>query len=366
MMRMAKVLFVGAMAIAAVPAQADVITFAPGDYDNTANVVSGTNAAPIYTNNQTTGLFRDVFWYGSAYNGGTKGVGSPDFINSGSNLISNGGSPARAVTGGDNTALNFTGQRTSGGASFLTVYDTTPGDNSLSNLFSANGGLTLSADVLFAPGNHAVSAGIVSLYGAGQDGLALLAKNGAGNNPDATQLSLVFQQNGAPTTVLSTSLGAGGTQFLGDTNGAVATGSLSGDHWYQIVMELSTVGDSYTVNGFFYNHFDPTDPNSALGTLIGQLNYTGSLTNPGNAFDLFNPGEIGLMAYTAEAFTDGLGNGGTGANPLTDNIGVSFTNFAVPVTVPEPSTWTMIFFGLGMVGFAAHRRARQKKSVALA
>lgn len=103
---------------------ADTITFAPGQYDNTPNTVTGTNAAPAYNNNQTTGLFRDVFWWGTAYNGGTKGVGSPDFINSvQSNLISNGGTPARAVLGGDDYALNFTGLKTSGGASFLSIYD---------------------------------------------------------------------------------------------------------------------------------------------------------------------------------------------------------------------------------------------------
>ncbi len=341
-----------------------VITFAPGDYDNTPNVVSGTNGAPIYTNNQTTGLFRDVFWYGTAYNGGTAGVGSPDFINSGSNLISNGGSPARAVLGGDDTALNFTGQRTSGGASFLTVYDTTPGDNSQSNLFSANGGLQISTDILFAPGNHAVSGGLVALYGGGQNGLALLASNGGGNNPDQERLSLVFQQNGAPTTLQSTSLGAGGTQFLGDTNGSVATGSLSGDHWYRLVMQVSTVGDAFTVNGFFYNHTNAWDPNSALGTMIGSVTYSGLLSNPGNALDLMDPGEVGLMAYTAESFSDFLGAGGSGANPLTDNMGVSFTNFTIPGSVPEPATWAMMLFGFGGVGIAMRRQRRDLRQLA--
>src|SRR5262245_43255828 len=68
---------------------AAVISFAPGDYDNTQNQV---NAGPTPVNNQTTGLFRDIFWWGSA-----NGVGDNDYINSGKNLISNGGSPARAV-----------------------------------------------------------------------------------------------------------------------------------------------------------------------------------------------------------------------------------------------------------------------------
>ena len=351
-------------AAACLPASATVITFAPGDYDNTANTVTGTNGSPVYTNNQTTGVFRDVSWYGSAYNGGTAGVGSPDFINSGMNLVSNGGSPARAVVGGDNTALNFTGQRTSGGASFLTIYDTTPGNNAQSNLFSAAGGLEISTDVLFAPGQHAVSGGVVALYSGGQDGLALLASNGGGNNPDHEGLSLVFQHGGAPTTLVSTSFGAGGTAFVGDTNGSIATGSLSGDHWYRVVMDLSTVGDAWTVNGFFYGHSDATDPNSALGALIGSVSFSGSLSDPGNTLDLTNPGEIGLMAYTSESFTDGLGAGGTGANPLTDNIGISMTNFTFPGgTVPEPATWAMMLVGFGGIGAALRQRRRLERGL---
>src|SRR5262245_20083345 len=67
-------------------AHAAPITFAAGDYDNTQNQV---NAGPTPVNNQTTGKFRDIFWWGSA-----TGVGDNDYINSGKNLISNGGSPA--------------------------------------------------------------------------------------------------------------------------------------------------------------------------------------------------------------------------------------------------------------------------------
>ena len=61
---------------------ADPITFGPGDYDNTANVV---NAGPTPVNNQTTGLFRDVFWW--SINNGRPRVGSPDFINQGNSLV---------------------------------------------------------------------------------------------------------------------------------------------------------------------------------------------------------------------------------------------------------------------------------------
>jgi hypothetical protein len=333
-------------------ASADLVTFAPGDYDNTANTVTGTNASPVYNNNQTTGLFRDIFWWGTAYNGGTKGVGSPDFINSGQNLISNGGSPARAIVGGNDNALNFTGVRTSGGASFLTVYDTTPADGTATrNLFDATGGLQISADILFAPGNHAASAGVVALYNEGQDGLALLANNGAGNNPDIPKVSLVFQQSGLPTTLTSVSLPFG--SFVGDTDGSSA---LLGDHWYRVLMDLSVTGDSWTVNGYFYNHSDPTNPNSVLGSQITSLTFTGSLSDPdASARVLTNPGEVGLMAMTPENFNDGVAAGWTGADPHVDNVGVSITNFDIPNVVPVPGAALLGMLGLSCAGWRLRR-----------
>ena len=355
MKRLAMVLaVVGLIANGTGSAIAFNITFAPGDYDNTANTVTGTNASPVYTNNQTTGYFRDVFWWGTAFSGGTAGVGSPDFINSGPNLVSNGGTPARAVPAGNDNALNFTGiKTTSSGASFLSIYDTTPGDGiATRNLFTATGGLTLSADVLFAPGQHNASGGVVALYNEGQDGLALLANNGGGNNPDIPKVSLVFQHNGAPTTLTSVNLADG--SFVGDTNGANAP---LGDHWYRIIMALSVSGDTWIVNGSFFNHSDPENPNSALGSLITSLNFSGSVSDPDLAsLHLTNPGEIGLMAYTPESFNDGLANGGTGANPGVDNIGVSITNFNVPTPVPEPASIFCVGTGLILLGYAARRR----------
>jgi hypothetical protein len=343
---------VGLVASSPGSAMAFNFTFAPGDYDNTANTVTGTNAVPVYTNNQTTGNFRDVFWWGTAFNGGTAGVGSPDFINSGNNLVL---SDNHARPLGDDTALNFTGIRTSGGASFLSIYDTTPADKTITkNLFdaSAPGGLTLSADVLFAETGHSMAGGIVALYNEGQDGLALLAKS-AGNTDDA-RLDLVFQQSGNPTVLTTAAVPLGA--FQSDTNGSVDTGPLSGDHWYRIIMNLSVVGDTWTVNGQFYSHTDPTNPNSALGPLITTLNFSGSVSDPdAAALHLTNPGEIGLMAWTPENFNDGLAAGGTGADPGVDNIGVSITNFS-NTPVPEPAT--MFLGGLGLIafGYAARRR----------
>jgi hypothetical protein len=96
--------------------------------------------------------------------------------------------------------------------------------------------------------------------------------------------------------------------------------------------------------------------------LLGSLTYSGSLSNPGNPLDLTNPGQIGLMAYTPESFGDGLGAGGTGADPRTDNLGVSITNFTFPGggnAVPEPATWAMMIMGFGGIGAVVRRRRGQ-------
>lgn len=339
-------------------ANALVITFGPTDYDNAQNVL---NPGPTPVYNQTFGYFRDVFWWGTA-----TGVGDNDYINRGKNLISNGGTPARAVVGGDDDALNFTGVRIpNGGKNFLTVFDTTPADGPANRDlfdFSKPGGQTISADVLFAPGNHAGAAGVVALYSEDQYGLALLAHNGGGGNNDVPRLSLVFQSPG--NAVLLESAGPFvGTTIQGDTNGAVATGSNSGDHWYRVILNVSVSGDTWTAAGEFWNHSDPTDPNSPLGAMIAALNDNGSLSDPNPAAGvdlrvLTNPGEIGLMASVFEPFSDGINTvgGGTPANPLVDNVGVSITNFD-PGIVPEPSSATLALIGLlGMVQLSRRRR----------
>ena len=330
------------------------ITFAPGDYDNTVNTVTGTNAAPIYNNNQTTGKFRDIFWWGLAYNGGTQGVGSPDFINRNPHLVSNGGSPARAIVGPSDVipALNFTGLKTtSSGASFLTIYDTTVADGTATkNLFDASigTGIEVSADVLFTPGQHNASAGVVALYNEGQDALALLATNNGGNNPDVPKVSLIWQANGTGITLTSTSLPFG--TFLGDT---VGSDPYAGDHWYRVVMNLSVTGDTWNMVGTFFPHVTASDPSSALGSLITTLPFSGSLSDPDSSLRILtNPGEVGLIASTTANFNDGVATGWTGADPHVDNVGVSITNFQV---VPEPAT--LMLLGLGALSLLRKRRA---------
>jgi hypothetical protein len=293
------------------------ITFAPGDYDNTANTVIG---GPTPVNNQTTGLFRDEIWW--SINSGQARVGSGDYINQGNSLILVGIS---AVPGpGPYTALNFTGPAVSGGQSYLSVYDTTPADHTATkNLFNAQTGIVISADVLFV--KHSASGGVVALYNEGQDGLALLASNGGGNNHDFPKLSLVWQSVGQGVTLDSVNL----------PDNAFVPGN-----WYRVTMGLTVSGDTWNMNGTFQNHLIGTDPTSGLDGLITTISYTGSLLDPdASARVLTNPGEVGIMAMGNEGIT------------LPDNVGVSVTNFQV---TPEPATLALL--GIGGIGMLLKRR----------
>jgi hypothetical protein len=311
-----------------IAAKADVLTFAGSQYDNTANTVT---AGSVTHNNQTTGNFRDVTWW--SINNGQPRVGSGDYINQGNSLVLCGISACPGS--GPYTALNFTGPSISGGQSYLSIYDTTPQDGTATrNVFDASvpGGIEFSADVLFT--THSSSGGILALYGEGQDGLALLAHNGNGNNTDNARLDLVWQSNGAGMVL---------------QNADMPALSFTSLNWYRIVMDLSVTGDTYTVNGSFYKHTDGSDPNSALGTQLALLTLSGSLSNPGNGLDLKNPGEVGLMA---------MGNEGIN---LPDNVGVSITNFSVPVaSVPEPGSAVLLATAAIFGGIWIRRNSRKR------
>lgn len=331
---------------AAPAAQAVPFTFGPGQYDNTANngptTANGLSSLPNFTNNQTTGNFRDIIW-------GTNLLPNVDFINSGNSLVLSGNHAAPGP--GPYTALNFTGIRFgSDGGTLLTIYDTTPADgNATTNTFAASG-LKISADVLFVEFGHGVSAGVVALYSEGQDGLALLAKDNG--NTDSKQLDLVFQRNGVGTLLDSVII---------QNAGGFSTHPFDEAKWYNIEMDLTVDGaGNINVTGTFSKHLTETDPTSGLGDVVATLTHNGiNLLLPGNALDLTNPGEVGLMAMTTESFSDGLATGGTGANPGVDNLGISFTNFDCPSTVPEPAT--MLLLGSGLIGLAGFARRRFKK-----
>jgi hypothetical protein len=295
------------------------ITFAPGDYDNTANTVI---AGPATINNQTTGKFRDVTWW--SINNGQPRVGSEDYINRGNSLILVGNSAEPGS--GPYQALNFTGGAPAGGESYLSIYDTTPADGAATkNVFDATHTIVVSADVLFV--KHSVSGGVVALYNESQDGLALLASNADGANHDFPKLSLVWQSVGQGITLDSVNLPANTFVPL---------------NWYRVTMALTTSGDTWTMNGSFQDHVVGTDPTSNLGSLITTLSFSGSLLDPdASARILANPGEVGVMAMANEGIT------------IPDNVGVSITNFQV---TPEPATLSLLALG----GLAALIRRRRR------
>ena len=309
---------------------AAAITFSTLDYDNTANVV---NAGPSPVNNQTTGYFRDLYWW--SINNNAPRVGSPDFINQGHQLILVNN---HAVDGGVGpTTLNFTGPSVSGGQAYVTLYDTTPADVAPSLFdFGVAGGLTISQDILFI--KHSTSVGLLTMFNQGQDGLALLAHNGDGNNPDHGRMSLIFQNGGTGIEVAST----GNLPFT----------NFIDDAWYRMTMNVAVVGNTWTVNGAFYNHQNSTDPNSALGALITSLTFSGSMLDPEpSARVLSSPGQVGIIALGNESIS------------LPDNVGVSVTNFNIPTdfntnaVTPEPGS--LLLLGSGML--AVRRYVRRKK-----
>jgi hypothetical protein len=224
----------------------------------------------------------------------------------------------------------------------MSIYDTTPGDGTATkNTFQGNG-LQVSADVLFV--KHNTSGGVVALYNEGQDGLALVAHNGDGTNADHARVDLVFQSQGQGTVLQQLILPFGAFQTAASANGN-KTGP---DFWYRVIMDLVIVGDTFTITGTFKNHSDPNNPNSALGSTITVITFTGSLSDPDNpaTLHLNNPGEVGLVALGNESID------------FPDNIGISLTNFGV-TTVPEPKSVLLLAMLAALMVVVRRRTANQ-------
>src|SRR5262249_18949490 len=179
--------------------------------------------------------------------------------------------PDLGATG--HTAINFTGSAGSGGDSWITVYDTTPGTPDAGPLF---GSVNLSADVLIQTHNNRKGAGPLALFNeaAGKNGLALILYDRGGS--DFLTLAAVDPATGKITTISSVSLGGG----------------VAENAWFRVTMSVAVSGGNVTVTGQVFRHATPSDPGSALGTQVGvTLNFSGA-----RPAGVDSTGEVGIVA----------------------------------------------------------------------
>ena len=92
------------------------------------------------------------------------------------------------------------------------------------------------------------------------------------------------------------------------------------------------------------------------------------LTVAGQTFT-FNPiADNSLVTTFQNGQFDFIGNGGLTSLVITsggvDNVDAIVDNIAVTTAVPEPSTWAMMLFGFGAIGFSMRRRRRILPQVA--
>jgi glucose/arabinose dehydrogenase len=175
-------------------------------------------------------------------------------------------------------AINFTGAAASAGDTWITVYDTTPTDDTVENIF---GSVRLSADVLIHSYNNGKGAGLLALFNeaAGKTGLALIPYDSG--NSDRLDLGTVNKATGHFTRLATVSLGAG----------------INENAWYRLTMDVVISGTNVTVTGRVFRHTTATDPNSSLnGQVGGTLSFSGVLPAGVDA-----TGEIGVAASAFSA-----------------------------------------------------------------
>jgi hypothetical protein len=140
----------------------------------------------------------------------------------------------------------------------MSVYDTTPADNAVQNLF---GDVTLTADVMTKRFNNTKGGGLLALFneGTGKKGLAAVIAN-AGNT-DWLLLGTVSKDSRSFTVLASASL-----------RGRVAQCA-----WYQVTMSVDVTGSNVVVTSTVFSHSTKTNPNSAPQRLLGWLVWSGRL-----------------------------------------------------------------------------------------
>ncbi len=203
------------------------------------------------------------------------------------------------VGGTDHSSLVFTGSTGWSGATWLTLYDDTPGTAAPGPVYGPE---TLCADVLFARFNNMEGAGVVALLneGVGKRGLALVVSD-AGNT-DLLQLATV---KGDPAkkgklTVLSK---------VRLKNG------IAENVWYRLILTVDPATPRIT--GKVFTHSVPRDPDSALGVQVGTTLTYQPMSLPAG---VTSPGQNGILAQAVRAVVD-----------------LSVTNFSNDPALCEPS-----------------------------
>ncbi len=178
-------------------------------------------------------------------------------------------------------AINLTGSAGSGGDTWISVYDATPADDAVQNVF---GNVGLAADVLVHAYNNKKGAGLLALFneGAGKAGLALVVFDRGGS--DSLALGFVSKATGKFTALTSVSLGSGIVE----------------NAWYRLTMDVAVSGANVTVTGRVFRHATPTDPESALGAQVGATLATTKARPSG----VDASGEVGIAAAAVSAAAD--------------------------------------------------------------
>ena len=183
--------------------------------------------------------------------------------------------------GTSQTAMNFTGSTGSTGDTWITVYDATPADGTVKDLY---GSVRLSADVLIHSYNNKKGAGLLALFNeeAGEKGLALVIYDSGGS--DTLTLGTVSQGSGAFTALGTVSLG----------------GDVVENAWYRLTMDVAVSGGNVQVTGRVFRHLTPADPGSPVSAQVGG---TLSFTGPRPA-GIETAGEVGILASAFSAAVD--------------------------------------------------------------
>ena len=183
--------------------------------------------------------------------------------------------------GTGHAAINLSGMAGGSGDTWITVYDATPQDGTVQNVFGSVG---LSADVLIHAFNNKKGAGLLALFNeaAGKSGLALVAYDSGGS--DSLALGTVNKATGQFNALTSVPLPAG----------------VSENQWYRLTMDVAVSGANVTITGKLFKHVTPTDPGSAVGAQVGTT-LSSTRARPAGVDAV---GEVGIVASAFSAAAD--------------------------------------------------------------